>query len=358
MTKSEAFAPDWISPPGETIDALITERGLTLSEFAKRAKISNELVKNLLQGRVAITLGIARKLNRHLGASVEFWIARDHMYRARVDAKLVAEEKTWISALPIKEMTKYGWLTPHPRAEDEVSACLQFFGVPDVSSWHKMCSSKLREYAFRTSASFDQQDAAVVTWIRQGEREADEISCTDWSPSAFRESLDEIRKLTRIKDPKVFIPKLRDICSAAGVAQVAVRCPPGCRASGATRFVSSKKALLLLSFRYLSDDQFWFSFFHEAGHLLLHGTDRLFLEGDGVDLTSEESEANAFAKEILIPENFRDQLGAIPLNAQAIIRFSTRINIASGIVVGQLQHRGRLRPNQLNSLKRRYRWVD
>ena len=147
MNKSEAFTPDWVSPPGETIDALITERGLTLSEFAKRAKLNDELAINLIQGRAPITIGIARKLNRHLGASVEFWIARDHMYRARADAKLVAEEKTWISALPINEMTKFGWLTPHPRAEDEVSACLQFFGVPDVSSWHKTYRSKLREYA-------------------------------------------------------------------------------------------------------------------------------------------------------------------------------------------------------------------
>src|SRR4029077_8388237 len=96
-----------------------------------------------------------------------------------------------------------------------------------------------------------------------------------------------------------FIPRLRAICAEVGVAIVFLRAPAGCRAGGATRFPAATKAMIVLSFRYLSDDQFWFSFFHEIGHLLLHGDRSTFVDGDAADMTDKEKEANAFSESLL-----------------------------------------------------------
>ena len=114
---------------------------------------------------------------------------------------------------------------------------------------------------------------------------------------------------------------------------------------------------MLLSFRYLSDDHFWFTFFHEAGHLLLHGKNALFLEGDNIASTKEEQEANEFAAGILIPTEFQAALLSLPVDGRDVIKFARLVGVSPGIVVGQLQHLGRIKPNQLNSLKRRYSWV-
>jgi Zn-dependent peptidase ImmA (M78 family) len=113
----------------------------------------------------------------------------------------------------------------------------------------------------------------------------------------------------------------------------------------------------MLSFRHLSDD-FWFAFFHEAGHLLMHGENSIFLEGDDSLSTVEEEEANTFAASTLIPTDYHDELTNLPTNGIAIMRFARRIGISPGIVVGQLQHRGILRRNQLSNLKRRYTWTE
>ena len=114
--------------------------------------------------------------------------------------------------------------------------------------------------------------------------------------------------------------------------------------------------MILLSFRYLSDDQFWFTFFHEAGHLLLHNNKALFLE-DGSDVTrDEENEANVFAENILVPPAMRSELATMPLTKQDIMRAAVRLGVARGIVVGQLQHMKRIKPSQFNYLKRRYNW--
>jgi len=113
-----------------------------------------------------------------------------------------------------------------------------------------------------------------------------------------------------------------------------------------------------MSFRYLSDDHFWFAFFHEAGHLLLHGESSIFLEGEGRLSTAEEEEANGFAANMLIPVEYRDELLKLPANGVVIMRFARRVGVSPGIVVGQLQKRGILRWNQLRNLKRQYAWTE
>ncbi len=115
--------------------------------------------------------------------------------------------------------------------------------------------------------------------------------------------------------------------------------------------------MLVLSFRYRSDDQFWFTFFHEAAHLLLHRPGTLFLEGGDSDAsTSEEREANDFAASVLVPPAHQDELLSICDNLDSILRFASRAGVAPGLIVGQLQHKGLLGRDRLNRLKRRYSW--
>ena len=113
-----------------------------------------------------------------------------------------------------------------------------------------------------------------------------------------------------------------------------------------------------MSFRYLTDDHFWFSFFHEIGHLLLHGNNGLILEGLAEVKNDAEDEANEFAARTLIPAEHLETLLGLRRVSREIMRFAASIGISSGIVVGQLQHRGMIGHGQLNSLKRRFVWDD
>jgi HTH-type transcriptional regulator/antitoxin HigA len=355
MPHGQEFNPDWASAPGDTISDILHERNLTVIEFAHRMGDTTEHATDLLQGRATITIGIARRLERVLGASVEFWMSRDFQYR-QDSARLHAPDHQWLAELPLGDMIQFGWLKPVPRPSDEMSACLRFFDVPSVAAWHQVYANLQEMVAFRTSRSFDSRLAAVAAWLRQGEIEGGVIECSPWDRNRFEECLSRIRPLTRQKDPSRFIPELLKLCRACGVAVVIVRAPNGCRASGATRFLSRDKALLLLSFRHLSDDQFWFSFFHEAAHLLLHGDKGFFLEGLEPPTTILEEEANEFAGRILVPSEFRTAMLGLPVHSREVIRFARRLGVSPGILVGQLQHFEKIKRNQLNGLKRRFRW--
>ena len=362
------FQPDWLSAPGDTIAEALRERDLSNQDFAHALSLSNEEFENLVAGRQTITIGLARRLSTVIGASVEFWMSRDFQYRQ--DAKrLEGTGAGWLKQLPIGDMIKFGWITPPPLPSGEVEACLQFFDVSSIDEWRDKYDRLPQLAVYRSSPSFESRHGAVAAWLRQGELDAMEIECEPWDSEAFEQKLMAIRPLTRQKYPDRFVPALQEACSTVGVAVVIVRSPTGCRASGATRFLNDNKAVLQLSVRYLADDQFWFTFFHEAGHLVRHRERMLFsatlaggapliLEGPDTPEDELEEEANRFAAEMLIPRDYQTSLSQLRLNRQDVLRFAHRVGIAPGIVVGQLQHTGRLRYDQLNGLKRRYEWEN
>ena len=355
MIDREVFHPEWASWPGETIKDILLERGVAPSEFALQVGQTIKQVKDLLEGRTPITLAVARSLSELLGASPEFWMSRDLQYRKDL-MRLSARDREWVDAFPIRDMVDLGWIPPVTQTGAKVQACLQFFDVQSVPDWHHKYSALQELVAFRTSPAHVSTPGAIAAWLRQGEIEAEEVPCARWDQTRFGDSLFEMRSLTRIKNPERFVPRLRTICASAGVAAVVVRAPSGCRASGATRFLSDDKALLQLSFRYLTDDHFWFTFFHEAGHLLLHGGKRIFLEGAGSPPTAEEQEANDYAASVLLPDEYQQEFMKLRESWTDVIRFAVRAGVSPGIVVGQLQHTGRIGHSELNRLKRRYRW--
>jgi HTH-type transcriptional regulator / antitoxin HigA len=290
------FEPDWFSAPGGTILDVIEERGMSSKDLAGLLGYSVERTEKLINGKEAITRDVATLLADRIGGSTKFWLSRETHYRNEVarlqSAGSLPAAKAWLDELPLRDMQKFGWISSHSRIEDTVDACLQYFRVRNVNEWRTKYSQFLSLVSFRTSPTHKSEPGSVISWLRYGEIKSERISCGPWNATNFERSLITMRRLTRKKDPSVFIPELTKLCAENGVALVTARGPAGCRASGATRFLSETKAMILLSFRYLADDQFWFTFFHEAGHLLMHGNKAVFLE-DGSEVSlKEEHEAN------------------------------------------------------------------
>jgi HTH-type transcriptional regulator/antitoxin HigA len=360
VASPQSFEPNWAVPPGATIAAMLAAHSLSRESFATEIGESLETIRRLLLGLQSVDAPLAEKLSKCLGSTSAFWMAREAQYRADFERLQVYEESSalerWVKQFPVREMVKLGWIPDFKSPAEGVQACLGFFGVSDTATWNSRYSGMTATAAFRMSTVAKSTPGAVTAWLRWAELVAHRTECSAWDPKEFQDRLKAIRSLTWQKDPQSFLPKLRRMCAEAGVAVVVARTPSGCPASGATRFLSNQKALIVLSFRYRSDDQFWFTFFHEAGHLLLHGADALFIE-DGSEITStEENEANAFAAAQLVPIDRQAELSSIQIDRETILRFATQVGVAPGIIVGQLQHLGRVSHDRMNWLKRRYDW--
>lgn len=356
MPRNASFSPDWVSPPGRTVTELLRHHGMSREEFASESSLVDEEVQLLFDGKMPITVKIANHLEQSIGGSVEFWIARDFQYREDAE-RLFGSDKEWLRKLPVSDMRRFGWLEASPTPSDETKCCLDFFGVESVAKWHEKYDYLEEAVLFRRSENFDSRPASVAAWLRMGELEAARIKCKRWSPGKFQESLEEVRKLTRKKDPNVFLPRLRELCAACGVALVVARTPSGCPASGATRFLNDRKAMLLLSFRHMTDDHFWFSFFHEAAHLILHHPHEFMVEGVGDRTAAFEEEANEFAQDTIVPDEYVAEMKQLKSRSIDIMRFARKVGVSPGLIVGQLQHRKILSFNQQNRLKQRYEWM-
>jgi hypothetical protein len=253
-------------------------------------------------------------------------------------------------------MVRLKWIQGPNDKLQQLQELLSFFGVASPKLWDEMWDAG--RVSFRKSPAFEMRPEAVAAWLRKGELTAQKIDCLPYDSTSFRTLLQKIRGLTS-EHAQVFPARLQEWCSRVGVAVVFVHELPKTPVSGATRWLSPHKALIQLSLRYKSDDQLWFSFFHEAGHILLHGKRLMFIE-EADAKGEEERQADAFAAETLIPQHeLRSFFTSTQRPSKAAIRsFAQRIGIAPGIVVGRLQHDRYLPFTFCNGLKQRYSWVE
>ncbi|PYV92141.1 MAG: XRE family transcriptional regulator [Acidobacteria bacterium] len=359
IEKVSDFNPDWVSPPGDTIADLLEERGWKQTEFAARIGCTTKHVSLLVNGKVSISDDIAIRLERVLGSTARFWLTREAHFRAAIarvgERSILHQQAGWLGQLPLADMKKFRWIRPFSEASEQMAECLRFFGVASVDAWEVNYAKPMA--AFRASTKCEMQVGAVSAWLRQGERTAINVETKVFDRNAFREVLRELRCLTMESDPKVFVPRMVKDCAQAGVAVAIVPAPRGCPVSGAARWLTQDKALLMLSLRHKSNDHFWFSFFHEAGHILLHGKKLLFIDVENDLNGSNEAEANAFASDWLIPPDAIVRLRTLSKSAAAISAFASKVGVAPGIVVGRMQKEGCLPSAHLNRLKVRYRWA-
>lgn len=360
MSDRSAFERDWRVSPGETVRAIMASREMLDGDVSARLDLTPEGLADLISGRIAIDRDLADRLAEVFGASSRFWLTRETLYRKAAQATppedLAAEQYAFIARLPVAAMRKLDWIDAYDRTSRQ-DMVLRFF-EDDYGDWRRNGRDILEAVAFRTSPSHVADPAAVAAWLRQGVRQARSLSCSDWNPDGLVQALDDIRALTRLKNPSVFFPQLVDLGQRYGVAIVCVRTPAGCRASGATHFASWGVPIVQLSFRYRSDDHFWFTVFHEIGHLLLHRASPMFVEGSDYIAGEEESEADTFAQDTLIRPHFQDEFLNLGRDFKRVMRFAKRAGISPGIVVGQMQKRGLIRYDQLNFLKTRYDWSE
>jgi hypothetical protein len=263
-----------------------------------------------------------------------------------------------IDAVPVKELIKRGFVQKRRSPADQVEEVLRFFAVSSIPQWQQTWSTTA--VRFRRSPNVNAEDGAVAAWLRIGQIEAEHIQCDHFDRENFLQALGDTRLLT-LEHPRVFLEKIKLRCAMAGVAVVFVPALPKTGVSGATHWISASKAIIQLSLRYRSDDHFWFTFYHEAAHVILHGRDEIFIEGKDVAAGGgdpKEMEANDFAAEFLIPgDKLSDFARRGTYSKAAITSFARSLGIAPGIVVGQLQKRKRIRWDYFNALKQKV-WFD
>jgi HTH-type transcriptional regulator / antitoxin HigA len=253
-------------------------------------------------------------------------------------------------------MASRGWIKPHSDRVELLREVLTFFGLAVPGAWNDVWEQARRATALRQGKSPGVNFGVVAVWLRKGEIRGRSLECKPYDQVAFRAALDSLRTLTTVR-PEKFCSEIQARCATAGVAVAFVPELPRLKIFGAARWLSPEKALIQLSLYYKREDQLWFSFFHEAAHILFHGRRAIFVDFHAGERDKHENEANRFASDHLIPAAaYAGFVARGHFSESAVQTFAKQVGIAPGIVVGRLQHDEEIGFKNLAYLRRRVGW--
>jgi addiction module HigA family antidote len=343
MAKQNQYKPQSVPHPGLTLEEKLEEMGMGPKEFALRTGKPEKTITAILKGDSSITPDMAVQFENVTKIPAHFWINHQRNfdeYVAREKRQGIIEKSiNWAKLFPVKEMIANEWLPPVESIHEKTMAILAFFGFSSHSAWEDYYFNQQLKVAFRISLAHINEPYAISAWLRKGELQAAELHTKDYSERKFKETLPELKSVMA-KHPVNFFNKLQNICLDVGVKVVHTPSLPKAPICGSTRWINDTP-LIQLTGRYNRNDSFWFTFFHEAGHILLHGKKDIFLEK--VEYSDKdkvkEKQADEFAiKWTLTEEEEVEILKAIPLDEQKIRFFANQFNTHPAIIIGRLQH--------------------
>ena len=331
---------DYAVAPGEFIRDWIEENEVSQAWLARQLGVSRKHVSMLLSG-ARLTEDVALKLELVTGISARIWLSYEATYRADVARIALMEELSSERALaelfPLKELRALKIVTARITNPGAVlMELMALFRVGTVPALRQCALSPTAAYRQGTAHAVD--PAAVSTWLRLCEIEAESQGTTlaAYDHVGLETLVPKLRSLS-VTPPDHFGMKLRELLAEVGVELVYVPEIKGARAYGATRWIHGHP-VICLTLRGATDGNFWFTLFHELGHVLLHPHNEVFIQSkDEISSSKAEEEANIYASDILIPATWTAELPALRSKAD-VIRFASRIGVSPGVVVGRLWH--------------------
>lgn len=344
MATMNEYYPQTVLHPCTTLNEKIEEIGMSRKEFALRTGKPEQTIIAVLKGESSITPEMAVLFENITKIPAHFWInkqARYNEFKAREKRKSAIEHAAeWTRSFPYAEMAKQNWVPATRKIEEKTINLFSYFAISSHLAWNSLyMDSKLKVAAYAT-LKHTHEPHAISAWLRQGEIQAEQIKVPEYNKKAFRENLSAIKNIMT-NHPVDFFKQLQSLCLQAGVKVFYTPKLPKVPISGSTRWIKDAPVIQLTA-RYKQNDRFWFTFFHEAGHILLHGKKYISLENiDFSEADSEkEKQAHEFAEKWTFTKKQEEEvLAAAPLNEEDIKAFAKKFNTHPAMIIGRLQHK-------------------
>lgn len=345
VTKKNEYLPETVSHPGMTLAEKLNEMGMGNKEFSVRVNKPEKTITAITKGDSSITADMAVKFEDVLSIPAAFWLSRQRRfdeYQARVKRKVdIKHAIDWAKGFPYAKMASLGWVKSTRKVEEKVLALFEFFGISNHNAWKSYYYDQELKVSFRISLAHTNESMAVSAWLREGERKARTIETPPFNSTLLKDSLQEIKSIMA-NHPDSFFQDVQEICKKAGVIVLYTPCLPKAPIHGSTRWIGDKP-LIQLSARYKTNDKFWFTFFHEIGHILLHGKKYISIENikyKDQDLDKEQ-EADDFAiKYTFSEEQEQEVMNSVPLSTDDILNFAKQFNTHPALIIGRFHKKG------------------
>lgn len=345
--------------PGYYINEIIEELKISQAEFAVRVGTTAKTISKLVNGKENLSREIAENLSVMLGTSVDMWLNLQTQYEEKIAEiniqKKLDEQEVIAKMLDYSYFVRVAGLPKTRKIKDKIVNLCNYFKIANLSILKQ--DDFLVNY--RMSGSSTRQEKNMINakaWLQTAINFSQKEKIKDFDENKLKEYLPKIRKMT-MQEEAEFMPELKKILTECGVVFIVLPHLKNSGVNGVVKWFGHKRVVLAVSDRGKYSDIFWFSLFHEIGHVLQMKIKKTFVSYDDVNKINDEleSDADRFSCEFLIPNNEYDEfIEQANYNIVSVKKFAEKIGIHPGIVVGRLQHDKIIRPEQLNELKTKY----
>lgn len=340
--------------PGYYIKEIVKESGLTQKDFARRLDTTPKNLSVLISGEQSMSIDMALKLSRMLGTSVNYWMNLQNAYDGLIaefksEEELEKERKVF-EHIDYKYFRDNYKLPDLPRKKDEqIKRIREFLHVATLSVFTK------RDMAVSFRSSAEEITEGNVVRANVMVQIATNKALKTEAPKFNKKKFEKAAKfaLTLTKNHEEFYPLLYNAFLEAGVIFIILPNISGSKINGATKKIGSN-IMLMVNDRRLNADSFWFTLYHEIGHIV-NGDYGISFEREAGE---QEEAADKFAEDSLIPpERYQQFLAGKKFGLQEIKAFADQIDRDPGIVLGRLQNDGIVGYNDwmMKPLRHRYK---
>ena len=342
MTTSK-FIPAVAFHPGMTLAEKLKEMDMGIKEFAIRTSKPEKTIHAVIKGESSITSDMAVAFESVTNIPAHFWLNKQRNYdeyqaRARREA-IIADSCEWAKKFPYAQMVRLGWIEPYTALPDQAKSLMAYFQISSVKAWQDYYLNQKLKVAFRISLANAKNPYALSAWLRQGELQAMKITTKDYSESKLRNLIPILKKMMT-ESPSDFALRVQTTCAEAGIKLIYTPCLSKAPVSGSTRWINGHPCIQI-SGHHKRYDIYWFTLFHEIGHILLHGKKDIFLENNNYNEEEQkkENEANKFASNLLLlPEEENEIIKKSNFTIDAINDYARKFKTHPSVIVGRLHH--------------------
>ena len=336
-----------VYPPGEYLSEELEDRNLTQSDFAEIIGRPLKTVNEIIKGKKSITPETANAIAAAFGTSPDIWLGLQADYdiyklqnqKNKDKQSDVKDRAELYSLFPVRDLKKRGWIPDEKNVKKLKEDIFRLYSIRNTTVWKEGCLAR-----FKKSGCGEINNNYINAWIELGKKIASTTKAAAFDKNGLKQFVPSIKEYSKHKDGvKKIVEKLNSI----GVKLIFLPHFSKTRVDGAS-FWMDGSPVILMSLRYDRIDNFYFTLMHEIGHIVLHGDDdrhNFFddMNEAGKSNDKKEKEANRYSQNNLTPLDFIAELKEQRIiHAKAIVQKSNDLKIHPGLLIGILQHEGKL----------------
>lgn len=348
--------------PGFYIEEILDDLAMTQEEFAKRLDVSAKTISKLVNAQIPLSNDLASRISSMLGINVETLINLQKTYELKLIE--IEKEKKIDAQIEIVKEIDYNYFVKNQilnvakSASDKIQNLCAFLKVSDLTLLRK--PDLLASFRTSVQTVTERNIINANVWLQTAINFGLQKQVKPFDENKLKLAVPEIRKMT-LMQPQEFLPKLEQLFEECGVAFVLLPSLKNCGVNGVVKWYDDK-VVLAINDRNSFADTFWFSLFHEIGHVFQKKKTKIIINDKVLSQTSQdlESDADRYARDILLPQKEYETLLNSCSNGvtyDKICWFANRMGIHPGIVIGRLQHDGVIPFSRFTKMREKYQII-